>query len=129
MRFYGMDDKQTVLAPKRTYRKPADAPNRPLEKTVLAQVIKALRADPRVAHVERSQSGLLRDGDRFIRVGFRGKLDITGMLKSGRYFEVECKRPGAMPDVRQGLRIAKIRENGGISGYCWSVDSALALLP
>ena len=101
----------------------------PLEKKVLADVLHALRHDPRVAHVERTQSGLLQDGDRYIRVGFKGKLDITGFLQGGRYFEIECKRPGGKPDPRQAERIATIKANGGISGYCWSAESALALLP
>lgn len=117
-----------ALGPKRI-RKPSQPSGKRLEKHVLAEVLKALRHDPRVAQVERTQSGLFMEGDRYIRVGTPGKLDITGLLVGGRYFEIEVKRPGGKPDPRQAARIVAIRANGGISGYCWSAESALALLP
>lgn len=126
--FYGMDEFVKELPPVRT-RKKSDPKDPRLEKNVLAEVLKALRHDPRVASVERTQSGVFREGDRYIRVGTPGKLDITGMLVGGRTFEIECKRPGKEPDHRQANRIEAIRKNGGVSGYCWSAESALALLP
>lgn len=119
------------LPPKahRINRTADDKPAMPLEKHVLAGALKALSRDPRVALVERTQSGLFQEGNRFIRVGSRGKLDITGMLKGGRYFEIEAKRPGEKPDERQALRIAFVRQHGGIAGYFTSAAEALALLP
>lgn len=101
----------------------------PYERDILAAAIKALRDDPRVYDVRRQNSGVFQDGERFIRVGTPGILDIVGLLVSGRYFEVEAKRPGQKPDERQARRIAFIRAGGGISGYFTSVAEALALLP
>lgn len=106
-----------------------DQPALPLEKHVLKAALKALRADPRVAFVNRQQSGLFADGDRHIRVGTPGLLDVNGMLVGGRYFELEAKRPGQKPDERQCLRIAFILKHGGVSGYFTSAEEALALLP
>lgn len=106
-----------------------DKPALPLEKHVLRAAMRALRADPRVAFVNRQQSGLLTEGLRTIRVGARGLLDLNGMLKGGAYFEIEAKRPGEKPDERQAARIAFVREHGGISGYFTSAAEALALLP
>lgn len=122
---------QRALPPKREkITRPVDGkPALPLEKEVLADVLKALRDDPRVALAERAQSGVFQDGDRYIRVGTPGKLDITIMLVGGRYGEIEVKRPGGKPDERQALRISTIRANGGISGYATSAEEALALLP
>lgn len=121
------------LAPKRDrIRRPVDGrPVERLEKHVLADVLQALRQDPRVALVERSQSGLFQDGNRYIRVGTPGKLDITIMLAGGsaRYGEIEVKRPGQRPDERQANRIAYIVKHGGIAGYATSAEEALALLP
>lgn len=119
------------LPPKsdRIRRTADDKPALPLEKHVLAAALEALRRDPRVALVERTQSGLFQDANRYIRIGVRGKLDITGMLVGGKYFELEAKRPGAKPDERQALRIATIKANGGIAGYFTSAAEALALLP
>lgn len=122
---------QSFVPPKRDRirRTSDDKPAMPLEREVLAAALEALRLDPRVALVDRRQSGVFQEGERFIRVGTRGTLDVSGMLKGGRYFEIEAKRPGEKPDPRQALRIAHIREQGGISGFFTSADEALALLP
>lgn len=114
----------------RAIRRPVDGkPVIPLEKDVLASVLQALRLDQRVWIVDRRQSGVFMEGERYIRVGQRGHLDISGCLKGGKYFELECKRPGQKPDERQQERIDHVKRGGGISGYCWSIESALALLP
>jgi len=117
--------------PAERVRKPKDvSPDAPpLEKAVLKEVITALRSDPRVARVDRRQSGVYQSGDRYVTVGTPGTLDLSGMLVGGRYFEIEVKRPGEKPKPHQAERIAAIRAQGGISGYCWSAESALALLP
>jgi hypothetical protein len=115
-------------------RKPRARPGsdgKPLERHVLKAVVAALRLHPRVAKVERNQSGLFQDGDRLIRVGSKGKLDLTVYLKDGRYIEIEVKRG---PDVKllspaQIARIKEIRSNGGLAGWCWSVESAIELIP
>lgn len=121
----------TALPPKRDrVRRPVDGkPVIPFERDVLAAALQALRHDPRVALVDRRQSGVFQEGERFIRVGTRGVLDISGMLKGGRYFEIEAKRPGEKPDERQAMRIATVQASGGVSGYFTSADEALALLP
>lgn len=118
-------------APKaREVRRPVDGkPPQPLEKHVLAAALNALRSDPRVAFADRQQSGLFQDGNRYIRVGTPGKLDIVGMLTNGRYLELEAKRPGQKPDERQARRIEFVKRHGGIAGYFTSADEALALLP
>lgn len=120
-----------TLPPKREkIRRPVDGkPAMPLEKEVLADVLQALRNDPRVWICDRRQSGVFQEGNRFIRVGQRGHLDISGMLRGGRYFEIECKRAGEKPDERQAQRIEHVKKGGGVSGYCWSAETALALLP
>lgn len=122
---------QTELPPKRDrVKRPADGkPALPLEKHVLAECLAALLADPRVAIAERAQSGLFQDGDRYIRVGTPGKLDISLMLVGGRYGEIECKREGKFPDERQWKRIYLIRNNGGIAGCAHNAAEAIALLP
>jgi hypothetical protein len=130
MRFYGMNDLQTEVKPLRRRSTPG-ADGRPLERHVLKAVLGALRADPRVARVERNQSGVFQDGERFVRVGSKGKLDLTIYLKDGRYIEAEVKRE---PNVTllseaQKKRIQDIRRAGGMAGWCWSVESAIALLP
>lgn len=128
-RFYGTPQFQTELPPKRVYAKPGSN-GRPLERNVLPKVISALRADPRVARVDRNTSGLLQDGDRIIRVGTKGKLDLTVFLKNGRWGEIEVKRDQhEKPEEHQYQRIEHINRDGGFAGWCWDVPSALAVLP
>lgn len=118
---------QAVVPDKRTVR-PRD-PSKVYEKDVLADILQALRSDPRVALVMRQQSGVFVEGNRHIRVGTPGTLDVGGMLIGGRHFEIEAKRPGGKPDERQADRIEAINRNGGIAGYATSAEEALALLP
>ena len=128
-RFYGTPQFQTEVKPMRQRSTPG-ADGRPLERDVLKAIIQALRLDPRVARVERNQSGVFQDDERYIRVGTPGKLDLTVYLKSGRFAELEVKRDErTKPDERQLQRIEHIIRSGGIAGWCWSIESALALLP
>lgn len=110
-------------------RAPRKTSTKTPERVVLKAIIQALRNDPRVASVLRNQSGVFRDGNRFIRVGTRGLLDLTVYLHGGRFAEIEVKRPGGKPEPHQAERIAAIRANGGIAGCATSADEALALLP
>jgi hypothetical protein len=120
----------TKIPPKRQYIKRSDGtPAHPLEKEVLADALQALRNDPRVWIVDRQQSGVFQDGERYIRVGRKGHLDIKGMLHGGQYFELEAKRPGEKPDENQVARIEYVRKGGGISGWFTTAVEALALLP
>lgn len=110
-------------------RAPRKASKKTPERVVLKQIIAALRADSRVASVLRNQSGVFREGNRFIRVGTRGLLDLTVYLHGGKFAEIEVKRPGGKPEPHQAERIAAIVANGGIAGYATSAEEALALLP
>lgn len=113
--------------PKRTYTKRIDAG--PTEAQVLKSVLAYLRSHSLVASVERSQSGVFQEGNRIIRVGFVGKLDISGFLRNGaRYFEIEVKRPGAKPTDAQQKRIDAVLSSGGISGYVTSIEEVAALI-
>ncbi len=117
---------EAQLPKPRAARRPS---GKPLERDVLKAIMQALRRDPRVATCERQQSGVFREGNRWIRVGTPGVLDIKGMLVGGRAFEIEVKRPGGAPDPRQQRRIDALRANGAVAGCATSVDEALALLP
>ena len=122
----------TPLAPKRErIRRPVDGkPAVPLERDILSAVLQMLRLDPRVGYVWRQTSGTFMDGDRYIKAGPKGMPDVLGVLKgSGRFLAIEVKRPGGKPDPHQQQRIDHFKQIGAISGYCWSVESALALIP
>lgn len=94
-----------------------------LEKHVLRAVLEALHVHPLVVFVDRRQAGMFQEGERMIRVGNRGTLDISGMLKGGRYLEVECKRPiGGVLSPEQSKRIGMINAAGGVAFVTTSAD-------
>ena len=122
------------LEAKAAARKPRAAPGasgKPLERNVLKEVIAALKADPRVSRVERNVSGSFVQGNSYVTVGAKGKLDLTVYLVDGRYAEIEVKRSPHVHLLRPGQleRIKSIRASGGIAGWCWNAASAIALLP
>lgn len=118
-----------TIPPPPKKRAPRTASGKPLERDVLKAIVQALRLDPRVSRVERNQVGVFQEGNRYIRVGSKGKLDLTVYLKSGRYAEIEVKRPGEKPKPHQQDRIDSIRAAGGIAGYATSIEEAQAILP
>ena len=111
-------------APTPRIRRASGADGGILEKHVLKAVIKFLRAHPKVASVQRNQSGVFMEGDRVIRVGFVGKLDLGGYLKGGLAYEIEVKRPGGKPSPAQAARIEKLRANGVLTGCVSSIEEA-----
>lgn len=118
---------QTVLPPKREYRR--NPTGKRLERDVLAEVLEALRRDPRVALVERQQSGVFMEGNRYIRVGTKGALDVRGYLVGGRGFEIECKSDSGRLTPEQSERIATLLANGVVAGVATCAAEALAILP
>ena len=101
---------------------------KPLERNIKKAIIKALRKHPLVVRVENNVSALLQAGDRVIRVGHRGKPDLTVFLRDGRYIGMEIKRPGENAKPHQQERIDAIRAAGGIAGVAHSVAEASELV-
>lgn len=106
----------------------------PLEKDILKACLEALRRHPRVAFVGRFNRGVMQSEYRGREswVNFNtvpGFPDIHGMLRGGRAFYIEIKRPltGKL-DATQSNFLAIIRACGGIAGVATSVEEALAIL-
>jgi hypothetical protein len=107
---------------------PRTKPNARLEAPVLAEIIKVLKMHPLVEEVWRQQAGQIPVNGGFIRLGSKGKLDVAGRLKDGRYFEIEAKAPGKKPEPHQQERIEYIRATGGVSGWATSAEEAVAII-
>lgn len=98
-------------------------------------IMKFLRKHPKVAIVNRYQSGQAKFGNK--RVNFnsaKGQSDIMGTLKGGRTFAFEVKRPkgensaaGVVHDHQEKF-LAKIRAAGGIGEVVRSVDDVIRIL-
>lgn len=104
------------------------ASGQPLERHVLRAVLAALRSHPRVAWFTRQQSGLFMEGERTIRVGYRGLPDIVGMLRGGRLFCVECKSATGRVTSEQQKTLDNINRNGGLAFVARSVEDVFKAL-
>jgi hypothetical protein len=92
----------------------------PREKTIVTQIMKALREIPAV--VVRKRHGTA--------MGVAGDPDLYGCI-GGRHFEIEVKRPDASqskPTELQLQRLAEWESAGAIHGVARGVDDALAIL-
>jgi hypothetical protein len=113
-------------------RKTADAPP---ESVVQREVLAALRAHPKVAWCGRINSGTAvaqnSDGSsRYTRFHtIRGMSDLLGQMRDGRMLAIECKRDhhGRLTED-QAAFLDKVRENNGVAGMAWSVDSAIEII-
>lgn len=108
----------------------------PLERDIQRVILEALRLHPAVARIERTNTGAGRfmgkDGKagRFVRFGFQGQADLTGVAKDGRVIAIEVKRPRTRTDVSPAQRayLDQVRAAGGYAGVACSVEEAFAVV-
>jgi len=122
-------------APKaRALRRPVDGrPVVPLEKDIQRAVLQFLRVHPKVAAVWRTNSGTFteqnRDGSmRYISANtMPGMSDVCGVLKGGRAFFFEIKRPGAKATTLQLQFLQRMHDAGALALVVYSIDSLVNL--
>jgi len=90
-----------------------------LEKHIVAQIVRALRARPGI--VVRKRHGTA--------MGVAGDPDLYGSM-NGRHFEIEVKRPVGSSQLTelQSQRLREWDQAGAISGVARTVDDALRIL-
>lgn len=110
-------------------RKPAEG-GEPTEQDIQRDIIRTLRADPRVSFVGRFNRGMAY-GASGAPVQFNtvpGFPDLHGMLKGGLAYYIEVKRPKARTTEEQAAFLQGIRDDGGLAGIATSPAEALAIL-
>ena len=112
--------------PKRAYA-PRQRPDI-TEAQVLKSIMPALRLHNAVALAWRMQSGVFTEGERMIRVGFRGLPDLVFMLRGGRFGVIEVKRPGGKATPEQIEVLKWVRDQGGLAGVATSIEEAIAIV-
>ena len=94
------------------------------ENQVEAQITGWLRAKGWI--VERQQSGLWKQGERFIRIGAVGRCDWCAIKCAAtplvRYFEFELKAPGRKPSAEQLAYMRGRRAAGLVAEWFDSFD-------
>lgn len=104
-----------------------------------AEVIRYLSVEPRVKFFLR-----INGGGRFISGAWvwfyklfvpgyepahgKGVSDLIGVLRDGRFFALEVKRPGEKPSANQAAFLALVREAGGAAGVVERWEDARELL-
>ena len=94
------------------------------ETKIQSAILDMLKWHPKVAKAERRNVGGVYRNGRYIKYGNEGDLDIVGMLKGGRHFEIEIKMPGENPTDKQQENIDEILGYGGLAGVAYSVEDA-----
>lgn len=113
------------------------------ERDILAAVMELVRKHPLVAWASRSNIGcgyLLRADQyhrlvaaghlkpneaRFMRFGFKGAADITGMLRGGKRLEIEVKADRGVVSDDQTAFLQVVNGGGGLGMVVRSVDEVM----
>ena len=98
------------------------------EAGALVEVLKALRAHPAVAWVERMNSGAAKLGRRFVRFGFPGCPDVLGQLHDGQLLPVEVKGPRGRMRLEQRVVLTRVADAGGVAFVARSLRDVVAAL-
>lgn len=110
---------------KRTYK----ASGNPLEKDILKAIMQLLKKHPKIAKVWRQNSGVFREGDRWIRANTAtGMSDIMGVLKNGRMLAIEVKTETGVVKAHQHEFLNSIANAGGLAFVARSVDDVMEKL-
>ena len=99
------------------------------ESELQRQVKAMLDKHPKIAWSFITTSG--RIGSKKYALGKKGLPDIVGQLKKawgGVSLGLEIKRPGERPTQAQEAFLEVIRSNGGLAGWCDSVEGAMEIL-
>jgi hypothetical protein len=81
----------------------------------LVEVLRALRAHPAVAWVQRMNTGAAKIEGRFVRFGWTGCPDVLGQLRDGRLLGVEVKAPRGRLRTEQTVFLELIGRFGGVA--------------
>lgn len=99
------------------------------ESKLQAEIIAALGNLKSVAFVRNNLVGRSRMDSGYVSFGHKNDLDIFGLTKNGKYFEIEVKVEGQEnknPErvKKQRQRVVFIRNNLGLSGFANSIEQA-----
>lgn len=89
----------------------------PLEKTIVAAILRALRA--------RGVWAVKIHGGPYQAAGIPDIIAVAP--ETGRFLGIEVKRPGGRLTELQGATLRRIKEAGGVVGVAYSVEDALTL--
>ena len=87
-----------------------------LEKEIQAELIKIIRKHPRVAFIDRANSGKVRVKGGFMQLHRKGTPDLIGFTTSGKFIGIELKRPDTKNAIKpEQAEMQKVMKD------CWCV--------
>ena len=107
------------------------------ESDIQSSIMTAVGGHPCVVWVMVVTTGKFRVKGGFITTGHymtehcrttTGMSDIIGMLVNGAFLAIETKKPGEEPTNEQHAFLELVSRNGGLSGWCDSVEGALDII-
>ena len=98
------------------------------ESAILASILKYC-GQAGIFAQRRNVAGAQRlTGGHYVRLGKKGQSDIWGILKGGRHFECECKKPGEQPTPEQVKWLTQCACEGGYSFWVTSLDEFISVI-
>lgn len=100
----------------------------PLEKDIQKSILEYLEAKRIFCWKEASTGVMVGDPNnpRFMPIGLKGKSDILGILKGGRFLAIEVKRPSGRLSEAQVEFLQNVNLNGGLGFVAHSIDDVIA---
>ena len=107
------------------------------ESEIQNDIMTALGSHPSVVWAMVVTTGKFRVKGGFIITGHymtehcrttTGMSDIIGMMVNGAFLAIETKKSGEEPTLEQYEFLELVSRNGGISGWCSSVEGALEII-
>lgn len=142
---------EDMAAPERTVKParavPVKSDPSTLEASVMTELAQVYAVHPNILFAVRQTSGGTKIGDHhvmFWRWLRRNKVEMTitdtwGMLRDGRFFAIEAKKPGwkgvgtgdgpqAVKERKQENFINVVKSGGGVGGFVTSGEQAMEIL-
>jgi len=96
------------------------------EKDIQRDIMDYLAARRVFCWKEHSGGLPMQGGEWMMPIGLKGKSDILGLLKGGRFLAIEVKRPSGKLSLYQEEFIKNINDNGGLAFVARSIDDVIA---
>ena len=97
----------------------------PLERDIQKEILEYLHRKGYFVWKEHSGGIMVDGGTRYMPIGLKGKSDILGMTRDGKFLAVEVKRPGGIVSPDQQEFIRQVTFHGGIAIVAYGIDDVI----
>lgn len=100
------------------------------ESEIQKELISICKIHYKVAWISRANSGVIRQGKRFIHLHPKGTPDIIGFTIHGQFIGIELKKPSTIKKTSDEQKEMQelMRHNNCVYGVAWDKESLLQIL-